>query len=1581
MPDIVLFAIALATVLQVPQASGQSNPASPSTANFAGIIFASGDELLLCLGVPSVTISSVAPNVVGVLVDCEDYGTLWRRTVANAGFKGPLQLAFTSGCLGSGQEAAGSFGTISTAACGVNGWSWQWDEQHRLRGTSSGPSWCLLRQGKGIGAKVVLTSDCTSTSGKEWLPLPRGAGSEPYAGLGNIQFPLQSHGRRVIDSAGRVIRLRSLNWYGAHMEQRVNNGLSKQPLATIARMIRHLGFNSIRMNYAVQMWVEGANAMAVNPMFLTANPDLVGKSPLLVFDAVVTALTQAGLMVIINSHTSDYRWCCGLDDEQGLWYNSRWSEMDWLNSLAGLAARYSGNPRVIGYDLRNEPRPSMPDPRETSDLVRGNPTLIWWDTTVGGNCFDASLHLVGMPDISLGFMANNGLCLQQFAADWRLAATQGSYAVWKGNPTALVFVEGVAAADLVMPMQSPMPFVQSCLKQRIVWSVHDYEWMWQWFEMTQLMSANGSYTKIFQQLSSIYMNQPEPNPSWNKFVADRDRAWAYLLTTNVAPVWIGEIGTGGNGTFWQTWVKYARQMDLDWSYWSIDGIKYPKGQVVNGSYMDMGQRINSDGTADVTESWGLLGADYMSSAGGGDVWRLVDLTSLQAAVPGEQIVASATAAAFSQTCVFDPRAQPVVGTGPHPLGLAIYGTSASTCTGRRVQSKVAVQAPVPVPQPTQDEAMDKQSQHLASLASSASFSACNSGVNSLNAMEINDARQALQNVALNPNPIDAILRQARSPKEAQSQLGSILAEQVGSMSNIGSAIGIAVAVIVVFVAGLFVYSWKTKTSRWLTPMDLVSQTLGIFKGCCPSNEQEEIATVNLEKAFSAMKSWRYLLAATYVILFFTILGACIWGLVGRARVQNGISMTSCASLQGVNILLNGGDQFAGLQPGLAAIDVAWNSLSHDSNFWTTASDLVQQLQRVPRGVVSLGTALGALTEAASAACPGLDLAAVQAATSAMKRSIAATVAVFMAELQNLLPDGGGLLTQWQGKLAQADGVVRSARDVLVNQLQFIYAGDPLSLAQNYTNLALAVIIAIFLLVLPTLIWGGVAVLRFVFFECIRDFLCGLNTATDEDAEKKQEEDMASIVWFPPRSALCTWTTGFLYSAICFAIFCKLQSATSMAASVCVASDQLTITRLNSYSAALGFQTGSTASALLGSCLCETGGQTHLVAMDTCPIHGGRLEERNFSIVLGIVDAAIAQHLQDLQDVVRQTTSLSEADSFNSLRTMLGMAPVPAATSASQTCVAAASAQVIQSAMPSLKQTDPTYISLLAQLKAGWGSNPSIATAVGTAVTAMQCVGMQMSYAYSCDVNNAGIAAGNGSNYPPMCSSPAQAPTCVASPSNFGSLRQDWINVMASRTAYLDAALVNFANQAFPNLWALLKADVLQHMVQLADNLDCKFLKPAIEAVIEGACYEIVGGLIEVQRALLMLSILCFFMSAVMYILWLRITQFRTLALEQKRMRAQAEEGGIEIDTSGKSRGKAKRGPEPKTMGDVSDPSHIQLEEAPDFCWDEEEGTGSSRHRVAGPKTDQAATRPRRCWNMMCGLGSLFGGPQVVIYAR
>ncbi|CAE8587724.1 unnamed protein product, partial [Polarella glacialis] len=674
-----------------------------------GLIFASTHDPLLCLG--------LRDSASLTLVDCDDkgVGVLWNRSQDNAKAYGqltllvpgrpcaavqwpggPEQLLNASLALGDQNETLvqGSSAHATSTAC-TAGWEWRLDETLRLEvrplhsgdvpgwpNGSDASNWCLHRPQQGAGAQIALAAcNASLKEQQQWLPLVRGSGN-PNARLAEVSFPLRSQGRHLVDAAGRVVRLRGTNWYGAHMEQKVFNGLDRQPLKRIVRLMKHLGFNSMRLNYAVHMWLDHARGIKdiPFPQFLTANPQLYNRTVFEVFDAVVKEVTSQGLLVVLNAHTNQYRWCCSLDDEQGLWWNKDMSEGDFFGHLTGIAARYASNPRVIGFDPRNEPRPNHPD--GDGD----NPILIWWDTTVWGGCTDVTLKTYGVSPITLGHMSQAGVCLPEHTADWRIGATQSAYAIWHGNPDALVFIEGTGGADLTRPFASPPPFKQLCLDSRVVWSVHDYSWFWKWMELNTVLSSGGpggmpSFERVFGILESLYTDGAEKDVSYENYEKSRDFSWGFMLNDNHAPVWIGEFGDGGaDGVWWNHFLQYAKEKDLDWCYWSLDGVRYPKGMVIDGGYMSGSQRLDSgpDGFAeDSVDAYGLVRTDYVGLK---SPEQMLQLISIQAPVLSDVVGAQPPG-----TCTFDPELHPITGTLPHPRGFRAYMDTGRTCQNRHLQ--------------------------------------------------------------------------------------------------------------------------------------------------------------------------------------------------------------------------------------------------------------------------------------------------------------------------------------------------------------------------------------------------------------------------------------------------------------------------------------------------------------------------------------------------------------------------------------------------------------------------------------------------------------------------------------------------------------------------------------------------------------------------------------------------------------------------------------------------------------------------------------------------------------------------------
>lgn len=267
--------------------------------------------------------------------------------------------------------------------------------------------------------------------------------------------PLHTSGQFVVDSSGTRVHLNAFNWYGFESTDYVVEGLQAQPLAGIVSTIKGLGFNAVRLLWSNQM-VE-SNPVVGN-YALAANTGLEGEHALTIFDTVVSTLTNAGIMVILDNHVSNAGWCCSTTDNNELWYNSDYPEANWIADWQMMAQRYQGNPMVIGADLRNEPRSPA---------------------TWGGAA----------------------------SADWHAAAERGGNAVLTVNPNLLIFVEGVSyAGDLsgvaTLPIQLTVP-------NQLVYEAHDYGF---WY--SNGFSSYANYVSTITPKWGYLVTGSNPQPVW-----------------------------------------------------------------------------------------------------------------------------------------------------------------------------------------------------------------------------------------------------------------------------------------------------------------------------------------------------------------------------------------------------------------------------------------------------------------------------------------------------------------------------------------------------------------------------------------------------------------------------------------------------------------------------------------------------------------------------------------------------------------------------------------------------------------------------------------------------------------------------------------------------------------------------------------------------------------------------------------------------------------------------------------------------------------------------------------------------------
>lgn len=339
------------------------------------------------------------------------------------------------------------------------------------------------------------------------LPLPA-----KRTRIDHFELPLRTRGRYIVDQKGRRFRLSSINWYGASDLLFVPGGLDVQHRTRIAETIKRLGFNSVRLPYADEMVLSNPK---IDPQLVRANPDLAGLRALDIFEAVVAALTDAGLAVIINNHITSATWCCGADPCDAGWANDhlgsfcpvRQTEEQWMRNWETVMDRLLHDPLVIGVDLRNE--------------VRG-----LWGT---------------MP-----------------WAKWAAAAERCGNRLLAKKADWLVIVEGTESAnDLSGARERP---VQLEVPDKLVYSAHVYSWSgWGSLGGRFAQRTYSSFAKTMHH-NWAYLLEQDLAPVWVGELGAPDRP------------------SKGDARYWRHLWRFLKQVDADFGYWALNARK-PKDNV------------------------------------------------------------------------------------------------------------------------------------------------------------------------------------------------------------------------------------------------------------------------------------------------------------------------------------------------------------------------------------------------------------------------------------------------------------------------------------------------------------------------------------------------------------------------------------------------------------------------------------------------------------------------------------------------------------------------------------------------------------------------------------------------------------------------------------------------------------------------------------------------------------------------------------------------------------------------------------------------------------------------------------------
>jgi endoglucanase len=327
-------------------------------------------------------------------------------------------------------------------------------------------------------------------------------------------------GNRVLDSANQPVRIAAINWYGFETTTFVAHGLWINDYKAILNLIKSSGFNTVRIPYSDQM-------VSQNPVLGTTNINRNGINTDIPADAraldVLDKIIAYCGNIGLRVILDNHRSNAGNSaQENGLWFTGDFPESTWLANWRALATRYNGNTTVIGMDLRNEPHASA----------------CWGGDPAG--CSSAN--------------------------DWQAAATRAGNAILAINPSLLIIVEGNDHYNNAFTWWGGMlrgvasrPVTLNTAN-RVVYSAHDYgpaEANQSWF--------NGSTTP--GSLAAVW-----------------DQNWGYIHNQNLAPIFIGEMGTlntnadiqsstpGSQGQWFSSLVQYLNgKSSMGWAYWAMNG--------------------------------------------------------------------------------------------------------------------------------------------------------------------------------------------------------------------------------------------------------------------------------------------------------------------------------------------------------------------------------------------------------------------------------------------------------------------------------------------------------------------------------------------------------------------------------------------------------------------------------------------------------------------------------------------------------------------------------------------------------------------------------------------------------------------------------------------------------------------------------------------------------------------------------------------------------------------------------------------------------------------------------------------------
>jgi aryl-phospho-beta-D-glucosidase BglC (GH1 family) len=160
---------------------------------------------------------------------------------------------------------------------------------------------------------------------------------------------LRTSGAQILDGNDNLVRLRSVNWFGAEGTNNTPHGTWLRRYTDIIDQMVQMGFNTIRLPIHGG-WGNTALAVPGTAIDFTQNPEFVGKTAYEILDLIVDYCETLGVRIVLDHH----RRTAGAGAD-GSPVGGGYTEAAWQATWVTLATRYGTRPVVCGADLHNEP--------------------------------------------------------------------------------------------------------------------------------------------------------------------------------------------------------------------------------------------------------------------------------------------------------------------------------------------------------------------------------------------------------------------------------------------------------------------------------------------------------------------------------------------------------------------------------------------------------------------------------------------------------------------------------------------------------------------------------------------------------------------------------------------------------------------------------------------------------------------------------------------------------------------------------------------------------------------------------------------------------------------------------------------------------------------------------------------------------------------------------------------------------------------------------------------------------------------------------------------------------------------------